>query len=448
MFQSLTTEQINGLLDSLPRDVSRLLGSREETKANAELASFSGLPEESLVLANDFYLSVVAKKVPASSLPSFLKDDLKVADQGLLRKILEHFAGRLYQYGDVFPDLVKMATEWGVNLPQGDPAITAIRKAVAEEEREERARETGSVFEGGAAPSSTRDRLPIVQALGKYPRLGEQMITGAKLQIKGSPEPARPNLGNWLKVYRTELGVGHHDPVLRAKFLFQSPTCKGLTSDERERLNLIFRSIEENAPLDIDTGRMEIIFPSFQVTERQAPIPPKPVAPMPTPVVSKASPAPANLPGTPPAAPKRQDTFSSAPTSKASSGGIGVLAIQGEPVEKGFRMGRGAHFTSLQSGSVPEKNEQAGNFSFSSSHTFPAEQETKDAFSIRKQASATLPSARPFMPAEKGPAPATPPKPETPRKLNPFQIHPVSLQGKEKKESSDASGRVVDLRDE
>jgi|GEM_PF-1121340 len=125
--------------------------------------------------------------------------------------------------------------------------------------------------------ASSSDRLALVPALGKYPRLGEQQITKERIRVKNQPEPVRPSLANWIRVYRDELGVGYHEPMVRGKFLFDSENGKHLTSEDRERLNLVLRSIEENVTLEIDTDKPEIVFPEF-VPASKKPVPvPQPV---------------------------------------------------------------------------------------------------------------------------------------------------------------------------
>lgn len=107
-------------------------------------------------------------------------------------------------------------------------------------------------------------RSPLLKALSEYPRLGDQNITANRIKTKQSPEPMRGSLTNWIHYYRDELGIGFHDQVLRGKFLFQSENGKKLTNEEREHLNLILKSIEEEFPLEIDTDRQVILFPRVQ----------------------------------------------------------------------------------------------------------------------------------------------------------------------------------------
>ncbi len=106
-------------------------------------------------------------------------------------------------------------------------------------------------------------RLPLLQALSKYEQLGNQLITEERLKLKSQTETVRPSLLYWIKYYRDELGVGHHSSVDRGNFLFRSENGKKLTPEERERVNLVLRSVEENIPLDIDTEQNIILFPTF-----------------------------------------------------------------------------------------------------------------------------------------------------------------------------------------
>lgn len=118
--------------------------------------------------------------------------------------------------------------------------------------------------------------LPLLQALSKYENLGNQLITGERIRVKSQPEPVRPSLLYWLKYYRDELGIGQHSSVERGDFLFRSENGRKLSASERERVNLILKSVEENFPLSVDISRQEIIFPAsnaFSITSAGRPAP-------------------------------------------------------------------------------------------------------------------------------------------------------------------------------
>lgn len=100
----------------------------------------------------------------------------------------------------------------------------------------------------------------LLEALSKYPNLGNQFITTENIKLKSQVAPVRPTLSNWLKNYRDEIGIGKHDAVARAKFLFETLNTKKLPSQERERIHALIRSLEDNELLEIDVKKQEIVF--------------------------------------------------------------------------------------------------------------------------------------------------------------------------------------------
>lgn len=118
--------------------------------------------------------------------------------------------------------------------------------------------------EGIATEEETIKQYTLLDALSKYSNLAHQAITTERIKLKNSVEPVRPTISNWLKNYRDELGIGRHDAVARAKFLFESLNTKKLPSAERERIHSLVRSLEDNELLTIDTTKQEIVFPTVQ----------------------------------------------------------------------------------------------------------------------------------------------------------------------------------------
>ncbi|MFZ3032015.1 MAG: hypothetical protein WA082_03195 [Candidatus Moraniibacteriota bacterium] len=229
-------------------------------------------------------------------------------------------------------------------------------------------------------PVAMRVRMPLLQALSKYENLGNQLITEERIRIKSQSEPVRPSLLYWVKYYRDELGIGHHDSVQRGNFLFRSENGKRLSAEERERVNLVLKSVEENFPLEIDTERQEILFPVFVSAPAPRAVPPvsRPVPPV-----------------------DDRETRESSPRES--------VAEKFQPrANPAFSFGQGGMVNSMatpgaQPVSVPEV--RGGELSFSSKHVFPAEK--------RSEA------------VEATPAPAVPQAPVP--QANPFRIRPVSL---------------------
>lgn len=226
------------------------------------------------------------------------------------------------------------------------------------------------------------ESLPLLQAITKYEKLSQQIITNERIRVKSQQEPVRPSLVNWIKCYRDELGVGFHDSVQRGTFLFRSENCKRLTPPERERVNLILKSIEESYPLPIDTAKSEILFPEYAALRPQAEVPsaqsqaPTTAAPQP---LSPRMPIPEN-------APARIPSAAASPASES-------------PLKGAFLGGGMGIYKSMPQELTPQED----GISFSSNHVLPAEKEA-----------VASPAPRP--------APKAPPRPQP----NPFRIRPVS----------------------
>jgi hypothetical protein len=468
----------------LPSPVKAFLFSNDSDVFIKESGFLYGLSKEKIALVSDPVGLIFVGVFSLKDYPSDIAAKAGV-DEATACGIAFEVNKRIFlKFPEHFKDAEALQRDWEKKKKPPVVSEEEAKKKVFElepwllEKDEEKAEEAEAV-------EATHAKLSLLAALGKYARLGEQAITSSKLTLKGNPEPVRGNLVNWLKVYRDELGVGYHDPVLRAKFLFNSPNAKAITSEERERLNLILRSVEENAPLDIDLSKMEIVFPSFTVTEQHAS--PKSVIPGST--RNPENPNQAVLDSrfrgndrggsgnddsgnnVPAAAPKRQGMFSSAFTTRPTTGGTQTSPVSGSaapvvpaPTQGGFRVGKGMHFTSLEpkpsapvapsavpAPVVPQPSTQSkpagGGFSFSSKHAFSSEHAEEGGLSINRPSGEALPSGQAFFKGSGvAPAPAAPrvPKPAKPA-MSPFQIRPVSLHGKSGDEDM---GRIVDLRNE
>jgi len=104
------------------------------------------------------------------------------------------------------------------------------------------------------------EKLPLRELLRKYPAVGEQMATGGQLKLAHFDRPVRPSIRNWIYDYTSQLGQERHDSMQRMKYLFSSENGKALSSPDREKLGIILKSFDENAPLAVDAGRNEIMF--------------------------------------------------------------------------------------------------------------------------------------------------------------------------------------------
>lgn len=238
-----------------------------------------------------------------------MQDRFGLSDDGLGRVsifVRKLFFGE-FSLADCEAKIGAMLAETGGGDPNQAKAIVEyIKNEILTIQPQPEAEETDTGIEVPLA--ATLVKLPLLQALSKYPNLGNQLVTRERIRVKTQPAPVRPSLLYWLKYYRDELGVGYHDNVQRGQFLFRSENGRGLSSEERERIGLLLKSVEEELPLTIDTAKPEIVFPRFEtvpaaprrepfviatnaqvikgpafgvVSEPTAPLPPHPPVPQP-----------------------------------------------------------------------------------------------------------------------------------------------------------------------
>ena len=277
--------------------------------------------------------------------------------------------------------------------------------------------------EAGEVESSQHQsiRVALLEALSKFPQLGQQTVTETRVKLKASAEPARGSLLNWIKCYREELGVGYHDSVIRGQFLFRSQNGSRLSDGERERISLLLRSIEDGETLLVDTDRQEIVFPET-VSAPDAP--------------AGLSGAPSRMPQFDPAhealsaahtaatagkkiLPFERDAFVIAPHDRTLGEQNIVRRVNPEEFTAPSATGPMRVVKPLPAAApqVPQAP-QAGTLSFSSKHVLPAEKDLLVQSDVEPEAALVSPAV-PMTPPQA-------PKRDPSHIPNPFRIDPVS----------------------
>jgi hypothetical protein len=98
------------------------------------------------------------------------------------------------------------------------------------------------------------------EALSKYPKLGEQLISTAALKLRVFPTPVRPSIKNWISDYHDYVGSGSHNSVDRGNYLFQSENGKKLTSADRQRVSDILKALDQDDVVIINPESEMIVF--------------------------------------------------------------------------------------------------------------------------------------------------------------------------------------------
>ncbi len=112
------------------------------------------------------------------------------------------------------------------------------------------------------------ENLSIEKALEKYPKIKEQLLTDEPLRIAGQVRPRPGTVENWITDYRLAVGAGKHTAIERGNYLFHGVNTKRLSDQERRRVAIVLKSLDENVLLSIDPEEEKIIFPSESPDKR------------------------------------------------------------------------------------------------------------------------------------------------------------------------------------
>jgi len=105
-------------------------------------------------------------------------------------------------------------------------------------------------------------KLSFSKAIEKYPKIGEQVISGNNINIEGQSYSVKGSIENWIKDYYTVVGAGNRDVMKRSSYLYHSQNTKNLSAEEKQKLSLIIKSLEDDASVIINTTEEKIIFPT------------------------------------------------------------------------------------------------------------------------------------------------------------------------------------------
>lgn len=128
---------------------------------------------------------------------------------------------------------------------------------------------TADVFSESTKTAILLRRLSLEEALAQYSNINEQLVTTIPLVLRISPNPVRPTVKNWITDYHEQMGLGKHETFDRGNYLFHSENSKRLEAEDRRKLSLILRSLDEGTPLMIDPEKQEIVFDEVAADSRQ-----------------------------------------------------------------------------------------------------------------------------------------------------------------------------------
>lgn len=94
----------------------------------------------------------------------------------------------------------------------------------------------------------------------KYPKIADQEISEKPINLLYNEKSVRPTIANWLSDYSSFAGAEGREITDRSNYLLRSANAVNLKLEERVRLGLILRSIDEGYPLPFSVNDQRIIF--------------------------------------------------------------------------------------------------------------------------------------------------------------------------------------------
>lgn len=254
-------------INNLPENVKDFFISDEPMmKIKKSFAVFDINSSQSEKITKEIGL-MYAGDMEIKQLPDLIKKNINIGDN-IAYGIAYEINKRIFnKFPDYFKNSEELLKQWEQLkstpvLNEGDAMSNILEQEpwIAEIIQEER-KEVETRKEEQKKQQANIIKIPLLPAIQKYPKIGEQPVTASPIKLRSFPAPARPSVKNWLADYRENLGAGHHGVVERGNYLFHGENAKKLNSNERQKLAWILKSLEEDAPLEIDISSEIIIFP-------------------------------------------------------------------------------------------------------------------------------------------------------------------------------------------
>ena len=218
-----------------------------------------------------FVAPLLTKSLPLANLPQELRAKFPKLTEDLVFGLAFELNQKLLQkFPEQFPEAKILLSEW--RQKKSSPRLSeqeAHKKTLEIESWYLEWKRENEQEEALAPQKELRQTvsLPLLDALSKYQRLSEQIVTEDRIAVKGESAPVRGSIRNWLRHYRDAVGIRKHSTMERGQFLFQGENTRRLSSAERGRVSFILKSLDEGFPVPIDADRQEVVFPVIEEKE-------------------------------------------------------------------------------------------------------------------------------------------------------------------------------------
>lgn len=256
--------------EKLPEDVQNVFASNAPRLAIEKACFLYGINEDEIgkvssIVSDIFIRNIELRSFPIGLLHAFISMESNIA-YGIAYEISKDIFKPLSAY---FSECEQLIQQWQskrclplVSDEKVQKRIYELEPWILEEQKEER--------EQKEKEESVKEYISISEMFAKYPQLAEVSVSSNPLRLKYSPDLVKPSIKNWITDYRETLGNGKHDAIERGKYLFQGENGKRLNNGDRQKLSVMFKSLEENLPLEYDKENNTINFEIKNISAQNA----------------------------------------------------------------------------------------------------------------------------------------------------------------------------------
>jgi hypothetical protein len=108
----------------------------------------------------------------------------------------------------------------------------------------------------------------ILGLIEKYPFLQSHKITTASISLPIAPFSVAPTIQNWIQYYWKECGKGKHSFQERESFIEKLKKTQNISPVDIQKLEKIFRSIDEKSTLPFDKKKGELLLDLVRVGQK------------------------------------------------------------------------------------------------------------------------------------------------------------------------------------
>lgn len=244
-------------IDLLPQNVARVIYGLELVNWMIRTREKFNLTQEKVDLLNRIIINLFLREIAVEQVSARVQKDLDISVEVAGEITFTLFAENLYDIRDFFPGLSDEILRLGGQIPVHGAVSLGEQFAKREAEIERLLEQERLQQEQLIRDSVVTDYLENL--LVKYPIVGDQMIGGRDITVKGLPTLMRPVIKCWVDDYLRKSDVRFRNNLERIRYVCHDRNTRQMNSEERRQLMLVLKSIDQEVmlPFSVAKGRID-----------------------------------------------------------------------------------------------------------------------------------------------------------------------------------------------